>query len=93
MPTCVERWKKIFDKNLEIKDVFDSCNFHTIHNRKCSDFHWKTVHRAIYSEKRLQQMKRSDGKCKICKTEDETTMLQNGFCGSIETKSNTIMYP
>ena len=41
-------------------------------NSKCIDFHWKIIQRAIYSESRLQKMKRSDGKCILCKNEIET---------------------
>ena len=72
MPTCVTTWEAIFQKKFNLEDLFGNFIFHIVHNRKVSNFHWKCVHRAVYSEKRLQRMKRSNGKCTICKNEDET---------------------
>ena len=70
-PTCVNTWSIVFGTELKINDVFVQMNCN-IHNRKCLNFHWKLAHRALFSEKRLQRMNKSDGKCKICKYEDET---------------------
>jgi len=70
-PSCVIAWSRIFQMEVNLKDIFTGFK-HLIHNRKGLNFHWKTLHRAIYSETRLQKMNKSDGKCKLCLTEDET---------------------
>ena len=57
-----------------------NCN---INNIKCLNFHWKLAHRALFSEKRLQRMNKSDGKCKICKTEDENLCHLINECSKI----------
>ena len=69
-PSCKFYWENIFQENLNVKFMFAQLP-NPLCNKKVSDFHWKTLHHAIYSEVRLKQMKRSDGKCKSC-GKDET---------------------
>ena len=44
----------------------ETSQYYNLHCRKCMNFHWKVIHRAIYSETRLQKMKRSNNICKLC---------------------------
>ena len=71
LPQCVNAWKRILQCELKIVDVFSNCN-HIIYHRKGLDFHWKTLHRSIYSEEKLRIMHKSNGICKVCNTEPET---------------------
>ena len=69
-PSCISAWIKIFNKNIEVKTL--QFKNHCIFNKKAIDFHWKSLHRAIYTENRLSKMKRSNGLCKLCLTHTET---------------------
>ena len=69
-PTCITTWSRIFQEALTSKELFVNYK-HCIHNRKSLDFHWKTLHRAIYSEERLMLMKKSNGQCKVCNIKKE----------------------
>lgn len=81
-PTCIAAWKKIMNEELTLKDIFiDICQY--IHNKKCYNFHWNVLHRAIYSEKRLQLMNKSDGVCKTCNATDETIIHLISECSHI----------
>ena len=37
-----------------------------IFERKSSNFHYKMLHRSVYSEVRLKKMNKSNGICKVC---------------------------
>jgi hypothetical protein len=65
-------WQDRFQVHLDWPTIFKNYN-DSIKERKRKSFHWKCLHRAIYSETRLQAMGRSDGMCKICKEKEETT--------------------
>ena len=69
-PSCIPAWKNIFNKNIDIKtlQVKNDCIF----NKKAVDFHWKVIHRSVYTESRLSKMNRSNGVCKLCHTHIET---------------------
>ena len=41
------------------------------HNRKIKQFQWKCVHNIIFTERKLQRIGRSNGKCKICNSNEE----------------------
>ena len=73
IPKCVTSWSGIFAIDITWSDVFTRLATLT-YGRKQVEFHWKTVHRAVFTESRLQQMNRSDGICKICKSTRETTI-------------------
>ena len=70
-PTCIDSWSRVFQQNLTTHDIFSDF-FHPIYNRKSVDFHWKTLHRTIFTESKLKSMKKSNGICKICNSYDET---------------------
>ena len=57
-------WDALFTQNLTNKYI----------PRKCKDFNWKLFHGLINTESRLQKMKYSDGRCKICPTGDIESM-------------------
>ena len=69
-PTCLESWNNILNEQYTIVDIFKKVNRKII-DRKALNFHFMVIHRAIYSEKRLQKMNKSDGICKVCKSSDE----------------------
>ena len=71
-PSCIEKWNNIFNKKLEWQSIFRKIFVHKLVDRKRIDFHWKVIHRAIYTEHRLQKMGQSNGLCKICNQNDET---------------------
>ena len=71
VPTCVGYWNRIFQKNVEIENLFRECK-NLLCNKKVLDFHWKILHHSIYSEVRLKKMNKSNGKCKLCIEKDET---------------------
>lgn len=72
MPRCMTSWKNIFHTDLEWESIFQNINTTTQLN-KVKEFHWKSIHRALFSEMRLKSMGKSDGICTICKTEEETS--------------------
>ena len=92
-PSSVEAWSKIFGKIFTVKEIFTYCE-NPIINKKALDFHYKCLHRATYSEMRLKQMKKSNGKCKLCEIEDETTCHLLAECKLIKpvwTKLQTLL--
>ena len=54
-----------------MEDVFKEKK-HVIYNRKSQDFHWKVLHRTVFTESKLKLMKKSNGICKLCNVENET---------------------
>ena len=70
IPKCISKWQSIFGILTNIKEVF--IKMPICYERKSTNLHWNILHNAIFSEKRLQIMNKSDGICKICKTESET---------------------
>ncbi len=45
-------------------------------DRKAKQLQWKLIHRVIFTERKLRQINKSDGKCKICqKTEEDEIHL------------------
>ena len=69
-PKCIAMWENIINTSLSIKDVF--IKLPKYYHRKAFNLHWNIIHRAIYSEKRLQTMNKSNGICKVCATQEET---------------------
>ena len=70
-PTCVLKWNEILETDYSIDELFHEKR-HFMYNRKMYNFHWKLLHRIIFSEMKLRLMNKSDGKCKICKREKES---------------------
>ena len=64
-PKCIESWENIFQEKIDWENVCSKMN-NAIQGRKQKQFHWKTIHRALYSESKLAQMGKSDGRCKLC---------------------------
>jgi hypothetical protein len=69
-PSCMAAWNAILPK---WDTVFKSL-LNSIQENKVKVLHWKCIHRAIYSECRLKVMQRSNGYCKLCVIEEETTI-------------------
>ena len=44
---------------------------------------WKCIHRAIYTESKLHKMNKSNGICKVCKTQRETICHLNYECNKV----------
>ena len=54
-PICIESWKAILQEPLCIEDVFNILK-HPLYNKKSLDFHWKVLHRCIFTEHKLKLM-------------------------------------
>jgi exodeoxyribonuclease III len=72
-PKCEEKWEMILHEHFEWPEIYKSMQ-QSVQGRKKIDFHWKTIHRAVFTEKRLKLMRKSNGICKLCYKEDETTL-------------------
>ncbi len=70
-PSSVQSWNATLEENIVISDIFKKC-CHPIFNRKSLDFHWKILHRCVFTESKLKLMKKSDGICKLCNENIET---------------------
>ena len=77
-PKCIQKWNTVFNESLSIDDIF-CLKKSLLFDRKSYMLHWKLLHGAVYTEKKLQKMKKSNGICKICKTqiEDEIHLFVN----------------
>ena len=55
--------------NMNVKDawlkVWRNNQYYNLYCRKLMNFHWKIIHRAVYSEIRIQKIKRSNDICKL----------------------------
>lgn len=70
-PSCIEAWESCLNLIINWDKVCKIVN-HSFQARKQKQFHWKSVHRCIYTEDRLKQMGKSNGICKICNENVET---------------------
>ena len=70
-PTSCSTWEQLFLEKIEWEEIFKEIE-NMLQTSKRLNFHWKTIHRAIYTESRLQKMKQSDGVCKLCNSDTET---------------------
>ena len=68
MPRCINAWSEIMNVELSSEDVFLKLPTF-IFERKILNLHWNVLQRAIFSEKRLKLMNKSDGICRVCKNE------------------------
>ena len=57
-------WEEVFNQNLINKFM----------PKKCRDFNWKIFHGLVNTELKLQHMKHSDGRCKICNSGAEENL-------------------
>ena len=71
-PSCVTAWENIMQKKQNWAKIFINLT-DSIQLNKRKEFHWKCLHRAVFTEMRLKCMKRSDGICVLCESDDETT--------------------
>ena len=69
-PSCLKVWNNNLEDELDWS-LISKGFLNIIQGRKQIDFHWRLVHRSIYSEMRLLRMGRSNGTCKICLVENE----------------------
>ena len=72
IPKCVMSWQTIFGMTVNINEVFAKLPCSCLYERKGYNLHWNVLHKAVFSEKRLQIMGKSDGICKVCNNADET---------------------
>lgn len=79
MQLCDSFWSK----------YFSLCTNNILLPRKILDFNWKIFHGVLNTEKRLQVMKLSNGKCVIC-NEFESTEHLFCHCNSLETFWNIV---
>ena len=82
-PKCIIKWQNILGHNVDWKRVCTNLK-HSIQGRKQKEFHYKCLHRSIYSEMRLKLMNKSNGVCKLCVSFDETTCHMLYICPSIQ---------
>ena len=47
LPTCIDAWSRELQSDIDIHKISNSK--HRIYNKKALDFHWKTLHRAIFN--------------------------------------------
>jgi hypothetical protein len=81
-PTCIDTWETLLLQEIawdEICQIFNN----SIQRNKQKDYHWKVVHRAIYSESRLSRMGKSNGICKLCNNLEENTCHLLYYCEKI----------
>ena len=72
-PTCENKWETLLNETFNWKIIHKSI-VNSLLKRKEIDFHRKTIHRAVFTENRLKMMSKSDGLCKLCNREEETTL-------------------
>ena len=82
-PKCMKSWSSILDLDIIWNDVFKRYSS-ICYGRKQLEYHWKVIHRAVYTEGRLERMNRSNGICGICKTTRETTIHLLFTCNKLE---------
>ena len=58
-PSCIQSWSEML--NMNVNEVWlTGCRenqYYNMYYRKDMNFHWQIIHRAVYSETRLQKMK------------------------------------
>ena len=89
LPNCVAAWTQFFGYEIDWGQICKVINY-SIQNRKQKDFHWKVIHRAVYTESRLHHMGRSNGICKICELESEDISHLLFNCSEINAVWNSI---
>ena len=77
-PKCQLKWETKYGLEIEWDKVWKKLNQLKIPN-KVKEFHWKCIHNIIYTEFRLQQMNKSDGKCHFCYNGNNVETLQHLF--------------
>ena len=88
-PICMHKWREYFQCNLEFESLFKEKR-HALYNRKSYDFHWKIIHRVIFCETKLKQMKKSNGICKLCNEYEEDLAHLVYLCPKINVLWNKI---
>ena len=71
-PSGITAWENITQKKQNWTVIFINL-IDSLQSNKRKEFHWKCLHRAVFTEMRLKCMKRSDGICVLCESDDETT--------------------
>ena len=82
-PKAEIKWENKLNQNLNWESIW--YNIKSLRtNRKAKQLQWKFIHRVIFTEKKLAQMKQSNGLCKICQSEEEDII--HLFCQCEHTK-------
>ena len=66
LPNCQIKWEIEFNKIYSWNLIWENIKS-TPCERKVREFQWKSVHNILYTESRLNKMKKTDGKCHFCK--------------------------
>ena len=84
-PNSIKAWENILDCHICELSWHEICiNLNNpLQVNKISDFNWKCVHRSIYSELRLEKMRRSNGICKLCNVKTESLCHLLYFCDHV----------
>ena len=64
-PKFIEAWERKLQIDIDWKKIFKIL-MSSIQGNKQKQLHWKIIHRAVYSETKLQSMGKSNGICKLC---------------------------
>ena len=92
-PSCLAAWEHHFGIELQIQDI--KIVNHLLYDRKSFNFHWKCIHRDVFTESRLKKMKKSNGKCTVCTIDNENIphlLYECPIIKPIWTKIEQLMY-
>ena len=64
MPKCIETWARKLETEIDWRKVCQIM-LESVQGRKQNDFHWKCIHRGVFTETRLKKMNRSNGICTL----------------------------
>ena len=71
-PISIDYWlHKYPEVNIDFDQWLKMINMQKLGRRKSFDFNWRIFHRHVNTEIKLEQMKLSDGYCKLCNTARE----------------------
>ena len=70
IPKFIEAWERKLQLEIDWEKMFRILNS-SIQGNKQKQLHWKIIHRAVYSETKLQSMGKSNGICKLCNQDFE----------------------
>ena len=80
-PKSEMKWNTHFQKEISWEKIWENCkNTDIAITSKIEEFHWKSIHKIIYTESKLSLMNRSNGLCHMCNTEIETLTHLFFYC-------------
>ena len=71
VPRCEQHWNNNLNKNLEWPKIWQNLITSKM-DRKIKQFLWKCIYEVINTGARLRKMGKGNGKCQLCKNDDET---------------------